>query len=95
VPATAWLRTGTEPELVDSGGMAEDLDYYPRAGSSWRGLDMVLRRLTQAPSVDCIASSDVRSANRDMRHLGCRTRYRPDGTPFMLAPGDQDPALHS
>ena len=75
--------------------MAEDLDYFPRAGSSWRGLDRVLRRLAQAPTTDRIARSDVRSANRDMRHLGCRTRYRPDGRPFMLAPGDRDPALHS
>lgn len=75
--------------------MAEDLDYYPQAGSSWRGLNVVLRRLEQPTRADHIARSDVRSANRDMRHLGCRTRYRPDGSPFMLAPGEPDPALHS
>jgi hypothetical protein len=40
-----------------------------------------------------IDPADVELANRDMEHLGCRTRYRPDGTPFLLqtnAPGPAD-----
>ena len=71
--------------------MAEDLDYLPRPGSSWRGLEPILRNLERATGEDRIASWEVAAANRDMRHLGCRTRYRPDGRPFMLAPGEQDP----
>ncbi|MDB5719679.1 MAG: hypothetical protein JWP15_297 [Alphaproteobacteria bacterium] len=74
--------------------MAEDLDYLPRPGTSWRGLSTMLRELEEAAG-DRIPRADVGSANRDMRHLGCRTRYRPDGTPFMLAPGDQDPTAPS
>jgi hypothetical protein len=67
--------------------MAEDLDYLPKPRASWRGLDPMLRKLEQSTG-DRIPRHDVALANRDMRHLGCRTRYRADGTPFLLAPGD-------
>jgi hypothetical protein len=74
--------------------MAEELEHYP--SGSWRGLSGVLSRLEQPPArADRIPPADVASANRDMHHFGCRTRYRPDGTPFLLAPGDQDPARPS
>lgn len=71
--------------------MAEELELYP--SGSWQGLNSVLSRLEQPPPrADRIPSADVTSANRDMRHFGCRTRYRPDGTPFLLSAGDPDPA---
>jgi hypothetical protein len=74
--------------------MAEELEHYP--SGSWRGLSRVLSRLEQPPTRrDRIPRFDVPSANRDMHRLGCRTRYRPDGTPFLLSPGDQDPARPS
>jgi hypothetical protein len=76
--------------------MTEELGLFLRKGESWRGLDRVLRKLEQ-PSRrrNRIPVEDVALANRDMHVLGCSTRYRPDGTPFMLAPGDQDPARPS
>ena len=70
--------------------MSEDLDYLPRRAASWRGLQPMLRRL-ERESGDRIPRGDVALANRDMRHLGCRTRYRADGTPFLLAPGEAEP----
>lgn len=75
--------------------MTEDLDYYPRSGSSWRGLNTLLRQLEQPYRGDRIAIADVAAANRDMAHLGCRTRYRSDGSPFMLKFGEQDPSRPS
>jgi hypothetical protein len=71
--------------------MAEDLDYLPRPASNWRGLGNMLRELERSTG-DRIPRGDVAMANRDMRHLGCRTRYRPDGSPFLLAAGERDPA---
>jgi hypothetical protein len=70
--------------------MVEQLDYLPRPGTSWSGLGQMLRALEQSTG-DRIARGDVAAANRDMRHLGCRTRYRADGSAFMLAPGEPDP----
>ena len=70
--------------------MTEDLDYLPKPASSWRGLGNMLRTLERSTG-DRIARGDVALANRDMRQLGCRTRYRPDGTPFLLAAGERDP----
>ena len=79
-----------------SPNMAEELGLYPRTGESWQGLNRVLRKLEQQPRRrNRIPEEDVALANRDMHVLGCTTRYRPDGTPFMLAPGEQDPARPS
>ena len=70
--------------------MTEELDYLPRPAASWRGLGDMLRTLERSTG-DRIPRGDVALANRDMRHLGCRTRYRPDGSPFLLASGERDP----
>ena len=70
--------------------MTEDLDYLPKPASDWRGLGDMLRTLERRTG-DRIPSGDVALANRDMRQLGCRTRYRPDGSPFLLAAGERDP----
>jgi hypothetical protein len=70
--------------------MTEDLDYLPKPSTSWRGLGNMLRRLERSTG-DRIPRGDVALANRDMQRLGCRTRYRADGTPFLLAAGERDP----
>ena len=57
--------------------MTEDLDYLPKPASNWRGLGDMLRTLERRTG-DRIPSGDVALANRDMRKIGCRTRYRPD-----------------
>lgn len=62
--------------------MNEDLDYFPRRGSSWHQLPHILRQL--GGSSDRIDPADVAAANADMARLELRTRYRPDGTPYQV-----------
>ena len=70
--------------------MVEDLDYLPKPGASWRGLGTMLRTLERSTG-DRIPRGDVALAINNMRRLGCRTRYRADGTPFLLGPGEPEP----
>lgn len=37
-----------------------------------------------------IPTAEVQAANALMRKLGCTTRYRLDGSPYQLAPGERD-----
>lgn len=61
--------------------MSDDIDYIPRLNSTWRRLPAILRELEAR---DRIAPADVEAANADMQRLGLRTRYRPDGAPYLI-----------
>jgi hypothetical protein len=70
--------------------MSERPDYVPRG--DWRGLGRILqdleRRTCIRPDPNRIAPADVDQANADMAMHGCRTRYRPDGSPYLLSDGE-------
>jgi hypothetical protein len=72
---------------------ADDPDYFPRPGSSWRGLNRILQEAAgDTDAHDRLDPSEVDEANALMRHIGARTRYRPDGSHYRLQPGEEDPA---
>jgi hypothetical protein len=71
--------------------MSDDYQYR-RPGASWSGLREILRQLEARPVVD---PSEVAAANMDMLRSGARTRYRPDGSAFLLSDGEEDPAAEA
>lgn len=77
----------------------DDRFWAPAPGHSWKELPATLRRLNrpacptaatmfhpqQRPAGgDRIDPSDVAESNRLMERLGLRTRYRPDGSHFLI-----------
>jgi len=66
--------------------VSEAPDYAPQPGRRWGPLGVMLSQLSRQLE-DRIDAADVDQANLDMKRLGCRTRYRPDGTPYQLDGG--------
>ncbi|MGT2515636.1 hypothetical protein ACVOMT_16630 [Sphingomonas panni] len=90
LPAVGQIRAFADPMLRDRREQAGRLAAMVAMASRPAGPTLP----APAPADDGPACdpADVARMNKVMRRLGCRTRYRADGTDYQLAADDADPA---
>ena len=65
----------------------EDRYWGGSPGRTWRDASPMLEQLARAD--DRIPPHEVADSNRIMERMGLRTRYRPDGRPYLIDEGSE------
>lgn len=94
LPSVGAVRKIAEPAVEERRRKVARLDAMARLQESGAQVKPAARigvAGSERTEAEALSPAEVPEANRLMKRFGAATRYRADGTPFQLQPGDLDP----